>query len=356
MQNDVHNQAMPANLPHTITVVIASYLEAEFVAQIRAVDARLTVIDAPDLLPVPRYACDHVGIPRPLTEDQEKRWRAHLQRADVLLDFDYVRREELPALAPKLRWLQATSAGIGQFVKRMGYDRRMPQTIFTTASGVHAVPLAEFCLMSILNHYRGLTLMQAGQAAHRWERFATTDLPGKTVAVIGLGNIGREIARLGKTFGMTVVGSKASPSPVANVDRLFRPDELHAMLAAADVVIMTVPHTPATENLLGEDAFAAMKDGAFFINIGRGSTVDEPALIAALQSGKLAGAALDVFAHEPLPPDSPLWDMPQVTISPHSASTSDKENQRITELFCDNLRRFLAGQPLRNVLDVERMY
>jgi phosphoglycerate dehydrogenase-like enzyme len=122
------------------------------------------------------------------------------------------------------------------------------------------------------------------------------------------------------------------------------------------VVIMIVPHTPHSEKMLGAGEFARMRDGAFFINIGRGSTVDEAALIAALQSGKLGGAALDVFEEEPLPPSSPLWDMPNVLICPHSASTSDRENERITELFCDNLRRYLGGRPLRNVLDVERLY
>jgi phosphoglycerate dehydrogenase-like enzyme len=128
------------------------------------------------------------------------------------------------------------------------------------------------------------------------------------------------------------------------------------MLPLADVVIMTAPHTPATDKMLGEAQFAAMKEGAFFVNIGRGGTVNEPALIDALRAGKPAGAALDVFAEEPLPPDSPLWDMPNVTICPHSASTSDKENERLTDLFCDNLERYLDGRPLRNVLIAERLY
>jgi phosphoglycerate dehydrogenase-like enzyme len=155
---------------------------------------------------------------------------------------------------------------------------------------------------------------------------------------------------------MRVIGSKMTPKPLPNVERLFAHDDLHAMLGDADVVIMTAPHTPVTDQMLDAAAFAAMRDGAFFINIGRGATVDEAAMIAALQSGKLSGAALDVFAEEPLPVESPLWDMPNVLVSPHSASTSDKENERITTLFCDNLRRFLNGQPLRNVLDVERLY
>ena len=339
-----------------IRVVYASYMEPEHVERVRAVDPRLEVISTPELLPVPRYACDHVGTPRTLTPPQEAQWRDLLATAEVLFDFDHAHRAELPALATRLRWLQATSAGIGQFVKRMGYAESMPGTLFTTASGVHAIPLAEFCIMSMLNHYRGLAQMQADQAAHRWERFATTDLPGKTVAVIGMGNIGAEIARLSSAHGMRVIGSKMTPESLPNVARVFPHDELHAMLAEADVVVMTAPHTPVTDQMLDGQAFAAMRDGALFINIGRGATVDEHALIGALQSGKLSGAALDVFAEEPLPADSPLWDMPNVLVSPHSASTSDKENERLTDLFCDNLRRFLDGRPLRNVLGMERLY
>jgi glyoxylate/hydroxypyruvate reductase len=143
---------------------------------------------------------------------------------------------------------------------------------------------------------------------------------------------------------------------VPYVDQVFPHDALHAMLGQADVVVMTAPHTPRTDKVLDAAAFGAMRDGAFFINIGRGATVDEPALIEALQSGKLSGAALDVFAEEPLPVESPLWDLPNVVVSPHSASTSDKENARLTDLFCDNLHRFLDRNPLRNVLDTERLY
>lgn len=128
------------------------------------------------------------------------------------------------------------------------------------------------------------------------------------------------------------------------------------MLAQADTVVVIVPHTPHTDRMIGAAEFASMKAGAYFINIARGAVVDEAALIEALRSGQLSGAALDVFAQEPLPDDSPLWRMPNVLITPHSASTSDRENQRITDLFCDNLRRFLTGQPLRNVLDIERLY
>ncbi len=338
------------------TLLIASYLEEEYVAQIRQVDPQLRVVYEPDLLRPPRYPADHTGMPIPRSAEQEQRWRDLLATADILFDFDHTHREDLPDVAPNVRWVQATSAGIGQFVKRMGYDVRMPSTIFTTASGVHTAPLAEFCLMSILNHYRGLAHLQACQREHHWERFATTDLQGKTVGIIGLGKIGGEVARLCAAFGMQVVGVKNTPAPVAHVDRVFAPDELHTMLPTVDVVVMIVPHTPHSEKMVGAAEFAGMKEGAFFINIGRGSTVDEAALIEAVRTGKLGGAALDVFEEEPLPAASPLWDMANVLICPHSASTSDRENERITELFCDNLRRYLAGVPLRNVLDVERLY
>lgn len=349
------SQPNPHQLPETLNVVIASYLEPEYIDQIRSVDPRLNVLFPEELRPAPRYACDHVGTPPTLSPEEQQRWRDLLASAHILFDFDGANARTLPEMAPNLLWLQATSAGIGQFVKRMEYDTRLPNTIFTTASGVHAVPLAEFCMMSMLVHFRNFALMQADQRAHRWERFATSDLRGKTVAVVGLGRIGSEVARLSKAFGMRVIGTRARGED-SQVDEFFPPERLHDLLAQADVVVVIVPHTPQTEQLIGAQEFAVMKQGAYFINIARGAVVDEPALIEALQSGHLGGAALDVFAVEPLPAASPLWEMPNVIICPHSASTSDRENALIVDLFCDNLRRFLDGRPLRNVLDTERLY
>jgi glyoxylate/hydroxypyruvate reductase len=152
-----------------------------------------------------------------------------------------------------------------------------------------------------------------------------------------------------------VLGTDLRPAPDA-VDQYYEPGQLHFMLPRADVLVVIVPHTPQTEKLIGAREFALLPRGAFFVNIARGPVVDEAALIAALRSGHLGGAALDVFTEEPLPPSSPFWDMPNVLVSPHSASTSDRENGRITDIFCDNLRRYLRGEPLRNVLDPGRMY
>ena len=350
---------MPTD-PPPYTVLLASYLEPEHVEAIRRVDDRLAVVYEPDLVPSPRYAADHVGRPLTRAPEQEARWRDLLRQAHILFDFDRTHKHDLPDLAPNLRWIQATSAGIGQFVERMGYARRMPETVITTASGVHAQPLAEFCLMVILAFSRGLLGMLEQQRRRHWERFSGTDLAGRTLGIVGVGSIGREVARLAKALGMTVLGVKRRTEGVdpatLHLDALYPPGELHKVLKRAAFLVLITPHTPETETMIGAEELALMPRGAIFINIGRGRLVDEPALIDALRSGHLGGAGLDVFAREPLPADSPLWTLPNVLVSPHSGSTSDRENGRLTDLFCDNLRRFLSGQPLRNVLDPERLY
>lgn len=342
-----------------VNVLIASYLEPEHVERVRAVSERLRVAYTPELLAPPRYPADHTNS---LTRspDDEARWRGLLGEAEVLFDFDHTNRQGLPELAPRLRWVQATSAGIGQFVRRMGYDTRMPHTVFTTASGVHARPLAEFCAMSMLIFSRNLWQMQQLQAERRWERFGATDLAGRTLGIIGLGRIGTEVARLGKALGMTVLGVKRTPGEVSaaevGCDELVGPGRLAEVLRRAEFLVIATPHTPETERMLGAAELALLPAGAVVINIGRGSVLDEGALVEALQQGRLGGAALDVFESEPLPPASPLWSLPNVLVSPHSASTSDRENGRITDLFCDNLRRYLAGEPLRNVLNTQTLY
>ena len=341
-------------------VLIASYLEPEHVERIRQVDPRLDVVYEPALLRPPRYAADHTGSPIERTADQEVRWKRLLREAEILFDFDQTHREDLPDLAPNVRWIQATSAGIGQFVKTLGYDTRMPATVFTTASGVHAKPLAEFCVMVMLMFHKGLLRMVRDQQRRHWERYAGTDLAGRVLVVVGVGSIGSEVARACKAFGMTVIGVDR---PDFNYDpRSLLLDEFHpvsklpAVLRRAEHLVLIAPHTPDTEGMIGADELALLPEGAILINISRGALVNEPALIEALRSGHLGAAGLDVFAQEPLPQDSPLWEMPNVLVSPHSGSTSDRENLRLTDLFCENLRRFLAGDPLLNLLDTKRLY
>lgn len=341
-------------------IVIASWLEEELVERVRNAAPWAEVAHEPSLLRPPRYAADHTGEAVERSEADEQRWRALLRRATILFDFDRTNREALPELAPNVRWLQATSSGIGQFVHRMEYARRMPETVFTTASGVHARPLAEFALMSMLGHVRGLLPTVHAQGEKRWKRFAGSDLEGRTVVVVGYGSIGQEIGRIAKVFGVTVLGIRRRTEGVAPesvyADELGSPSEVMNLLPRADFLVLAAPHTAETENMIGAEQLGALPQGAAIINVGRGSLIDEPALVAALASGHIGGAYLDVFAEEPLPQESPLWSMPNVLVSPHSGSTSDRENRRIVDLFCENLRRWRAGGELLNQLDVVQLY
>lgn len=341
----------------TRVVLIASYLEPEHVERIRAVDQRLDVWYEPDLLRPPQYPADHKGLAVPRTPEQEARWRSLLARADILFDFDLTNTSDLPVLAPNVRWIQATSAGIGEFVRTKGYDRSMPQTIFTTASGVHAQALAEFCLMVMLTFHKKFLQTLRDQRRKHWQRFAGTDLRAQRLVIVGVGRVGKEIARVSKTFGMRIVGVKRTTAGASlvdlHLDELYSTEELPRALAQAQNLVLIAPHTRETERMIGAKELAMLPRGAVFINIGRGALVDEPALVDALRAGRLLGAGLDVFEEEPLPPESPLWEMDNVIVSPHSASTSDRENERITDLFCENLRRFLDGRPLMNQLNTD---
>ena len=337
-----------------LKVLIASYLEPEYVTRIRESAPETEVLYEPSLLPTPRYAADHYNtIER--SSDGERQWRELLARADVLFDFDHGHFDDLPTVAPRVRWVQATSAGIGQLLRRTGLDRS--DIVFTTASGVHAVPLAEFAALAMLYFAKQVPRLLSQQREHRWERFAGRELRGRTVAIVGLGKIGMEVARVSRALGLRVTGTRRGSAVAdAAVDAERPLGELRELLADADYVVLAVPHTAETEGLIGAAELSVMRRGAVLVNIGRGKVVDEPGLIEALRSGQLGGAALDVFAQEPLPPDSPLWDMPNVLVNPHSASTADSENAKLTDLFRENLRRYLAGQPLLNVFDRERGY
>nr|BFE60867.1 D-2-hydroxyacid dehydrogenase [Dactylosporangium thailandense] len=324
-------------------VLIATYLEPEHVGRIAAAAPGVEVLYEPELLPIPRYRCDHTGTPRTLGAAGNARWERMLAGADIAFDFDWQDPARLAQRAPKLRWVQATSAGIGGFVQRTGLERT--GITFTTAAGIHAVPLAEFAVTGALYFVKGVPELRRRQAAHRWERYTTAQLAGRTVTVVGLGGMGRQVARSFEALGCTVVG--------LGRDRIAELDEV---LPSTDVLVLCCPLTPQTEGLIGAKQLERLPEGAILVNISRGPVLDEPALIEALAGDRLAGAALDVFATEPLPAESPLWGLDNVLVSPHSASTVATENAAITDLFCDNLRRYLAGEPLRNLYHRDRGY
>lgn len=342
-----------------VKVMITFYLEQGLVNKIQNLDPRIELLYEPSLLGEPRYVNDQHGGTIKRTSEQEEKLRAMMAETEVL--FGYVLRgygSEIQRWFPRLKWNQSPSAGIGWGAKRYGWTET--DINFTTSSGMHATPLAEFCMMAMLIFTKDYFHMAEEKARKHWQRTCTTELRTKTLAVIGLGRVGREVARLGSCLGMRVVGSKRTIEGVkpasVNVDKLYPRRDLLLMLGEADFVVLIVPQTEETRGLIGERELAAMKQGSIFINIARGSIVDEIALIKTLQSGHLGGAALDVAEVEPLPSESPLWDMPNVIISPHSASTADTENEKLTEIFCDNLLRYLDGRPLRNVLNKKTLY
>jgi glyoxylate/hydroxypyruvate reductase A len=337
------------------TILIASYLEPEYVRKIEAAYPHVSVIYRPDLLGKPRYIADH-NPPMQRSPEQEREWQSLLAKADILFDFDHSHHDDLPELAPNVKWIQATSAGIGRFVERMRYADRTDWK-FTTASGVHSRPLAEFVIFSMLYFAKNYEYLDSEKKAQHWERYTTSELRGRTLSIIGLGNIGREVARLAKAFDMRVIGTRRDPSKtVENVDQLSAPTDLRLLLEKTDYLVLSTPHTRETEGMINAEALALLPTGAVLINISRGAVVDQSALIAALQSGHLRGAALDVFEVEPLPVGNVLWTMPNVIISPHSASTAETENRKIVDLFIENIARYLKNEPLTNLLDVEKQY
>jgi phosphoglycerate dehydrogenase-like enzyme len=339
-----------------VKVLIASPLEPELVDRITAVDPRLEVMYRSDLLGTPRYAADHFP-PISRTPAQADEWAALLAQAEVIFDVDQPSIPNFLERAPKVRWIQASSSGIGEWVRRLGIVDS--PILATNAAGIHAVPLAEFVVFVMLYFAKNWPRMVAEQRAHQWERCAIETLEGKTLGIVGLGRVGHTVANLAKPFGLRTLGVRRTQlkgEERSDVETMYGPDGLNEVLRQSDYVVLSVPHTSETVGMIGSDQLATMKRGAVLINIARGSVIDTPALIEALQTGHVGGAALDVVAPEPLSPDSPLWDMPNVLITPHSMSTATSENARLVDLFCDNLRRYLANEPLRNVIDKRRGY
>ncbi|HTU75064.1 MAG TPA: D-2-hydroxyacid dehydrogenase [Trebonia sp.] len=339
-----------------LTIAIGSYLEPDLVARIREAQPDARVIYEPGLLPVPRYLCDHTGTSRDLSLADLERWRALTGQADIFFDFDWLDPELMSARGPRLRWVQATSAGVGAFMRRTGLDRA-PVTV-TTAAGIHGVPLAEFALMGALHFIKGVPELRRWQQARHWELYATRQLAGERALVVGLGGIGRQVAAAFAALGLEVIGlgRDGRSYDVPGLSRVIYRSELDAELPGVGILVLCCPLTPQTQGLIGREQLAALPARAILVNVARGQVVDQDALIDALAAGRLAGACLDVATPEPLPPGSPLWEMDNVLISPHSASTVATENALLTDLFIDNLDRFTSGRPLRNRYEPERGY
>jgi len=344
------------------TVLIATPLEPELVRRIELDEPRAAVLYEPELLPPPRYPCDHRGADGfERDEAGERRWRELLDRAEVLFGIPGERPEELARVVREhsgVRWVQAMYAGAGQQVRAAGLTpEELERVAVTTTSGVHAGPLAEFAMLGLLAFTKDLPRLLRDKRRRHWDHYPVRELAGQTLLVVGLGEIGMEVARQASSLRMRVIGVRHRRGRRSRwLAEVHAAAALPGLLPRADAVVVALPGTLDTEGLFDREMIGRMRPGAVFVNVGRGSVVDERALTEALLAGHLAGAALDVFATEPLPIDSALWDLPNVLLSPHTAALSVRENERIVELFADNLRRYLDGDPLRNRVDPVRFY
>ena len=286
---------------------------------------------------------------------------------DVLFGFRVP--DELVRRAPDLKWVQLLSAGADHIMK--GELAARSAIAVTNSSGIHSTPIAEYTIGSMLAWSHGLHITLRAQIRREWKRNSqfmdTVDsMRGKTLGVIGYGSIGRETARIAQALGMTILALKRNPDerrdtgwnppgvgdPEGRIPaRWFGPSDCAAILRESDYVTVTLPMTPHTRQFIGRGEITAMRPNAYLVNIGRGEVIDETALIEALRAGKIGGAGLDVFEKEPLPKESPLWDLENVILTPHMSGANSGYMETACELFADNLRRFNSGQPLLNVVD-----
>ncbi|MFT3834223.1 MAG: D-2-hydroxyacid dehydrogenase [Micropruina sp.] len=340
-----------------VRVVVATPLAPELCDRVAAVDPRVEVVVDQELLPPMRHPADFAGDPSfSRTPEQQSRFDELVDSAEVLYGIPDV---QPPALArtvaanPDLRWVMTMAAGGGGQVVAAGLpEEALQRIVFTTSAGAHGIPLAEWAIFGLICGCKELPRLQRQQRAHEWPtRVVGRPIEGSTVLIAGLGGIGQQVAKRCKALGMTTLGVKRRVSEVDNVDEVHALDDLESIIGRADHIVLTLPGTPQTEKLVNAALLAKAKPGVTIVNVGRGTVIDEDALVDALRSGQVGFAALDVFAVEPLPSDSPLWDLENVLVSPHSGGLDSREDERICEIFCDNLRLYLAGRPLHNVVD-----
>jgi phosphoglycerate dehydrogenase-like enzyme len=252
-----------------------------------------------------------------------------------------------------IEWVHLLSAGADRLLQQ---DLPFERLRVSTSSGVHAATIAEYVLAGALYHTKHFGPFARQQRERRWERGPQDDLEGRTIGIIGVGAIGAAIARRAKAFGMGVLGIKRTPGSVPDVDELHGPEGLHDVLERADVLAVTVPLTPNTRNLIGAAELGLLPEGAILVNVGRGHVVEETALAAALRTGRLRGATLDVFADEPLPADSPLWELDNVLITPHVAGDTPEYMRKAARVFAENYRSWQQEGRLTTPVDVQAGY
>lgn len=346
-----------------LRVVVAKPLDSDYVQHIRAAEPRIDLVIEPDLLPPMRWPSDHEGDPAfQRTPEQQARFEELVDSADVLYGIPDTKPASLARTVranPRLKWVQTMAAGGGSQVKAAGLtDEELARVIFTTSAGVHAGTLAEFALFGVLAGAKDLPQLLEHKARHYWSpsRWVMKQVSDMTVVVIGLGSIGQECAKRFAELGATVIGVNRSIKQVSGVSKLFTSDQIVEAAAGADALVNALPGAVGTEGLISREVLEALKPGAIVASVGRGPCIEEDAMADLLASGHLSFAALDVTKVEPLAADSPLWDLPNVLIAPHTAANSEKEDGRIAELFLANVKAFLDGGRMRNVVDTQLFY
>jgi phosphoglycerate dehydrogenase-like enzyme len=291
----------------------------------------------------------------PLLRDGKVEWDGDPAKAEVCCfseDFWQeleMRQHVIPVLfrLEGLRWFHTFSAGVDSPAFRAMIERG---TLLTNSTGASAPSIAQYVIGMMLYRSKRFDELREQQRRREWAQLRGRDLTGQTVGIVGTGAIGGEVARLAKAFGMRVIGARRSDRPTRYVDQQVSMRRLATLLKQSDFVVIACPLTPETERLIGERELRMMQPSATLINIARGKIVDEPALVRALQEGWIAGACLDVFTWEPLPDASPLWDMPNVFVTPHNSGISPLNMERAMAIFVDNLARLVAGRKLRNLV------
>ncbi len=283
--------------------------------------------------------------------------RASRPAAELLASADAVLAWAAPAgifrEMPRLRWVQSQTVAMDAWLARDDLD---PGVALTCARGVHRVQMPENVLGALLYVTRPFREAAADQAAARWVRRISEPLAGRTLGILGLGAVGRELARKARALDLRVIGLKREPEPVPEVERVFGPAELDALLGEADFVVVLLPLTPATTDLIDRDRLTAMRPTSWLLNFARGAVIVDEHLIEALEAGTIRGAVLDVFRQEPLPPEHPFWRTPNVVVLPHVGGLHPDRDAFVAELFVDNVARFLDGRPLRALVDRTRGY
>jgi phosphoglycerate dehydrogenase-like enzyme len=335
----------------TITVAVGFKVAPDVIAAIEAVDPRIRTVEIPELVQTVRFRPDDKG----LSDEDGARIKSQLAEADILFGHNTVATEFLDA-ATNLKWFQVINAGVERLAADGALNRGF---VVTNASGLAAVPIAEWVMCMMLMLAKDIHKSVRAQAERRWDWGFTGDLTGQTLGIVGMGAIGRETARLASAFRMRVLATRRTVESATRdefCEELLPYSGLDRLLGQSDFLVLCVPLTAETHHMIGAAELRKMKPTSAILNIARGSVIDQEALVRALKDGTIGAAALDVTDPEPLPPDSELWSLENVIITPHISGAVKGYGHRAAQIFVANLERWVRGEPLQQLVSAERGY